>query len=601
MSKRLVAALLLAAPLMGGCGPRVKVSAWVVRDAILTPQAVAQVCEQAESADLDSLLVQVRGRGDAYYATKLAPRAAELNNSPTAFDPLREVLDKCGKRTVTAWINAFYLWGSDKPPQAADHVVNAHPDWLLKDADGRAVETYTQEEKARGWIEGSYADPASEGYRAHLAAVAAELVRNYGIEGIHLDFIRYPGPDYGRGGALAKKFEGRFGFDPRWLPTGFGSLNPEELFSDEVDPGRRVLQTGLLYWDAMRAGEVEKTVAAVRDAIRAQRATARLSAAVFPDASPAYLEKGQDWRSWAREGLVDELYPMSYFGGAERVGAQLSAIASEPYPQGAGTRFWAGLGAYLKEPAEIGAEAATARAEGFYGICLFDLGSMKKKAGLKAYVQKVRGYSSSLPGRHELGTNLPTEGLARDYARAGEQVQAPGPGELEKLASREREFGEAASKTIPALLARYAREGVKTPPWREARGIFRFIHEKDGLKRKESQLDLCRQARDRIIAGEEFGKVAAQLSQDGTKNYGGRQGVIYIGRGGPSDLALGATGVGGVTEVVAERNGCWVYRVDRAGEGGTKPLEEVEWAARRVALLTDLSAGPAKTGAGAVK
>src|SRR5918993_5895218 len=65
---------------------------WVTRSWMTTPAQVAQVVQDARRHGFTALFVQVRGRGDAFYAGGPAPRAALLARQPAAFDPLADLV-----------------------------------------------------------------------------------------------------------------------------------------------------------------------------------------------------------------------------------------------------------------------------------------------------------------------------------------------------------------------------------------------------------------------------------------------------------------------------------------------------------------------------
>src|SRR5262249_50023788 len=80
---------------------------WVLRTTLTSPDTIGALVRSARDDGFNTLLVQVRGRGDAYYSGGLEPRAAELQRQPADFDPLATVLDTghaAGLR-VHAWIN----------------------------------------------------------------------------------------------------------------------------------------------------------------------------------------------------------------------------------------------------------------------------------------------------------------------------------------------------------------------------------------------------------------------------------------------------------------------------------------------------------------
>ena len=61
---------------------------WVVRDDLTSPAAIHQIVENVRAAGLNTIFLQVRGRGDAWYQSSLEPRAEGLAGAPADFDPL---------------------------------------------------------------------------------------------------------------------------------------------------------------------------------------------------------------------------------------------------------------------------------------------------------------------------------------------------------------------------------------------------------------------------------------------------------------------------------------------------------------------------------
>ena len=131
---------------------------WVVRDRITTAHAIDELLADASSRGIFDLVVQVRGRGDAYYRSKLEPQALALAGSD--LDPLDHLVRfgaAVGVR-IHAWGNVFFVW-SDKDgalPRSPSHVVNQHPDWLLRPGGVK----YLDPVGGSDW-EGIYTDPAN--------------------------------------------------------------------------------------------------------------------------------------------------------------------------------------------------------------------------------------------------------------------------------------------------------------------------------------------------------------------------------------------------------------------------------------------------------
>ena len=104
---------------------------WVIRTALDSPEEVREMVAEAAGSGFNTLLVQVRGRGDAFYASSLEPRAERLPDDPS-FDPLQLVIDEAHARgmDVHAWVNTYLVWGLQDLPRSRLHLVNANPEWL---------------------------------------------------------------------------------------------------------------------------------------------------------------------------------------------------------------------------------------------------------------------------------------------------------------------------------------------------------------------------------------------------------------------------------------------------------------------------------------
>ena len=134
---------------------------WVIRTALGSAEQVRAMVEQAAAGGFNTLLVQVRGRGDALYASAREPRAESLPDDP-AYDPLQVTIAAARARglAVHAWVNTHLVWGPVAPPRSPDHLVNAHPDWLAVPRSlGRELYDH---------------DPQDPGYVERLLAHAAE-------------------------------------------------------------------------------------------------------------------------------------------------------------------------------------------------------------------------------------------------------------------------------------------------------------------------------------------------------------------------------------------------------------------------------------------
>src|SRR5262245_20183099 len=352
----LTALLLLASP--GPALPSVEMRGlWVVRTALASPQGVDRVVDQAAEAGFNALFVQVRGRGDAFYDSRIVSRSALLSRQPSAFDPFRRLLDRARARglQVHAWINIL-LTAHFGQPLPSDHVVARHPEWVMvhKSAARAALSASPQRllpgirEGSRGDVdvEGYYLSPSAPGVAEHLEEVVRELLATYPVDGLRLAFIRYPSADYHYSRAALQEFARR---------RGGGDL----LSGPIADPAG---------WDAYRRDVLTELAERLSRAARQQRADLIVSAAVVPDEASAVNHKFQAWPSWMARGLLDAVCPMIYTPDGQlfrRQVEQARALVGTERP------LWAGVGAYRLQAAEVIDRIRAARQNGASGVLVF--------------------------------------------------------------------------------------------------------------------------------------------------------------------------------------------------------------------------------------
>src|SRR5204862_832337 len=99
--------LLSGVPLSAPTRPPEVRGLWVVRTALVSPEAVDRVVDGAIEGGITDLFVQVRGRGDAFYESRLVGRSDLLAQQPVGFDPLFRLIERSRPRglRVHAWVN----------------------------------------------------------------------------------------------------------------------------------------------------------------------------------------------------------------------------------------------------------------------------------------------------------------------------------------------------------------------------------------------------------------------------------------------------------------------------------------------------------------
>jgi uncharacterized lipoprotein YddW (UPF0748 family) len=330
---------------------------WVVRTALVSPQSVDRVVDDAADAGFNALFVQVRGRGDAFYRSSLVSRSTLLERQPKEFDPLARLLARAHARhlQVHAWTNVL-LTAHFGQPLPRGHVIERHPEWVMAPRSvasaalvakgARRLKLIMDAGRAEGDVEGYYLSPAVPEVGAHLEAVVRELVRGYSIDGLHLDFIRYPGPGFDWSQASLAGFR---------RETGAGDLLSAPLRNPAA-------------WDAYRRRVLTALAARLADAARAERPGLVISAAVAPDEAQAVAQKFQDWPLWLDTGILSAVCPMTYTTDDRIFQSQVETAREKAVR---GQPVWAGVGAYRLDPAGVVEKVVLARQSGARGVVLF--------------------------------------------------------------------------------------------------------------------------------------------------------------------------------------------------------------------------------------
>ncbi len=264
---------------------------WLSRYDYSTQAQLVALIDSAASANFNIIYFQARGNGDAWYTPGLEPWGRQLTGTlggNPGWDPLAVAVQRAHADGLElhAWMNVAPGWVEDSnkqplpmPQTTPAHAFLLHPDWIYKSRTGQRL------------ADGSYElfTPAAAGYRTWVARIAADVVRRYAVDGIHLDYIRFPYADASWADSLSLA---------QWnaLPV----------------PGN---------FDDYRRGLITDIVRQVHDSIQAVRPAARLSAATWgiyrnppwTGVATGFDGRLQDSRYWATQGIIDALVPMVYW------------------------------------------------------------------------------------------------------------------------------------------------------------------------------------------------------------------------------------------------------------------------------------------------
>ena len=269
-----------------------------------------EILDRLKAANFNTVLFQARIRGDVAYRSDIEAFSEAFTGQygkDPGYDPLAFALEECHKRGMElhAWVIAIPI-GNDSHVRhlGSRHVVRQHPSICKK--------------YHNTW----YLDPGNPATDDYLASIVREIVSRYDIDGIHLDYIRYPEhshkfPDK----ATYKKYGGR-------QETGQWRRDNISRIVARVHAETKALKP----WVKVSSSPVGK-----------HRDLPRYSSVGWN----AYEIVSQDAQHWLEAGIQDVLFPMMYFQDN-----QFYPFALDWQENSHGRFVVPGLGIYFLDPRE---------------------------------------------------------------------------------------------------------------------------------------------------------------------------------------------------------------------------------------------------------
>jgi uncharacterized lipoprotein YddW (UPF0748 family) len=308
---------------------------WVVRHNLISKDNIDLTINNIETLNIRNVYLQVRGRGYAYYNSAIEPKSPSIIDD---FDPLSYFLSQARDKNINVhvWINTYLLWTAPNNPSNRAHLYYRQPAWF---------ENNILTDNSRRENRNIYLSPHVDAVNQYLLKLITEIIDNYQIDGIHLDYVRY--------------YNQFSGFHKEGL-LGFNALNPDI----PLQP-RDLIYNDL--WTKYRAERVEKFVESAKRLLAAKNENLLLSAAVKPNPVKAYINFGQNWPKWLNEQIVDHVIIMNYADNVKDFTENLNLVQSNCEI----TKVHCGIGLWNK-PAKITSRQIKISGEkGFKNIVLF--------------------------------------------------------------------------------------------------------------------------------------------------------------------------------------------------------------------------------------
>lgn len=155
-----------------------------------------EVLDNCQDMGFNTVFLQVRPSGDALYKSDIFPWSRYLTGTQgtapsDGFDPLEYAVNEAHKRGMQlhAWINPYRVTNSsnDNDKLAANNPAVLRPDLVLTDSSGKM-----------------YLNPGEADSIDIILEGIREIVRNYDVDGIHMDDYFYPSSGFDDSAAYFK-------------------------------------------------------------------------------------------------------------------------------------------------------------------------------------------------------------------------------------------------------------------------------------------------------------------------------------------------------------------------------------------------------------
>lgn len=266
---------------------------------------IRKILDDVVAANMNAVLWQARQGGTAYYNSSYEPWGYYAGGSYPGYDPLAYAIEEGHKRgiEVHAWFNVFQASSTVAGAPAAEH-----PEWICRDQNGIPMSSSIA------------LSPGMDACRDYTIDVAMEIVRNYDIDGFHLDYVRWNEYSNSKTSQDFAKTAEQEGYLDGMIPPHIWEdmeYNKAGRYLYDVDhPYSAGVPSGFGSWEEWWRSRVTLFVQTLHDSIQAVKPWVRLSPAALGKYNwsgwQGYGSVYQDAALWFNQGYIDQLTPMHY-------------------------------------------------------------------------------------------------------------------------------------------------------------------------------------------------------------------------------------------------------------------------------------------------
>lgn len=271
-------------------------------------QSLIKIFDNIKEKNLNTVYFQVRSNGTVLFNSSFEPLSPYITGKvggTASYDPLQFAISEAHKHglEIHAWVNTVRCFSGSESATLnnPNHIAMRKPEWVIEDfRDG--AKSY--------WL-----DPGLPEVREYISNMIEEMVEKYDLDGVNLDYIRYPG----------KNFDDTFSYN--------------------------VYGNGIRL-DDWRRNNITALVELISKKIKSKKPFVKVGAApigVFKNQNGMYGWEGfteiyQDSREWLKRGLIDYVAPQIYWSLSDNT--RFDLLAKEWVENSYGRQVVLGIGAY---------------------------------------------------------------------------------------------------------------------------------------------------------------------------------------------------------------------------------------------------------------